>query len=1000
MLRLRFCISGCLFCIFLPIAAIDVIQLAIAYDENESVVPENKAISMTMRDLFKARSVPILISGNLAIRMAYVFGEPLNNIKKFSGDLVTKKDEDYIAYKNKFFESIVPSDWYIYAVRDTSQHLMLFIPRAYVDLHNAHIGDHVDLEKLGFDSSALESIHHTKLLEKAIYCEFNPEKVASSIMRVFLKSKSKSNVIQTPTGKAWHIYFDGHGRSLEAGKSPMQALLKKRDGDSYVSTSAMVVGMPAHEFLKFITDIPAQIIVYNTCFGGGMIAESIHQLVSVAFSVAKKHITTDKSFPVIISIAGGEQTTSASYTANYEAFFKKMQEAFSPSIKIRDQQKKLLEQAIAYISNDTPIILFPSQEMDKTIKKTTLIEAKDGGGSVAEQSGFTYLKQPDFVLALDKNNRLSVSGALSNSERVKTTDSEITFEKCSDTVHVVLQTDLFDKKLIFKGNCLINFDVKTMSDHIKFKEITFTDLGLEKFLSTGFNEHGRMLRVSIEKLTAKNTLVNLHDSGDIVRVDDVELYAFPYYFSMRGNFILTHKNTWYIGEITDSNSLNIMRVIKIPENAIDRRELRSKILAQIELNGKLAYTLGVRGLSKNIQTPIEVINYFGEPMPYPDIAPKMLIDEALNLIKIALRDFEEQSDKYLGSKLAKLNSEQKEALITQAILLNKPSLAARFIILNGSPLPFANQLILRVLLICRDADRIKIVKLLEDSRKNDLMKIALLKRDSEAVEKLVSFGIGFDPSLEPALFNYIDIDNLIRIVDKLSKDQQLNLLKILLKCFCWVRDEELYSRFSKEQKKGILDNALLKKDIVAAGRLIVLGIQPTNADDLLVKLLAYLNNESVDDFEHDMARFSKEQRQLLLIAALSTYKYKLAQLLISTGIFIPASSPDAVYYGLAAIMTDSDAEEFDKISDQLNDEQKKTMLWLLLNSETETAAKLIIAGISPKAIDNGDLLCKMILTSGEQIDRLDYDKLIASFSIKQKNAILSSSFCRGMSLTR
>jgi len=73
----------------------NVANLIIIYDENEGIVPDNKFISMAMRDAFQSQTAPILLPGNLALRAATFLQTPTAESLNLPG-VKQKEFEDYI----------------------------------------------------------------------------------------------------------------------------------------------------------------------------------------------------------------------------------------------------------------------------------------------------------------------------------------------------------------------------------------------------------------------------------------------------------------------------------------------------------------------------------------------------------------------------------------------------------------------------------------------------------------------------------------------------------------------------------------------------------------------------------------------------------------------------------------------------------------------------------------------------------------------------------------
>ena len=414
-------------------------NLIILYDDTEGIVPKTLATSLQLQQAFESQAAPILLTGNLALRVGILtnppVAEPLPPHQQKAYDSLIREAQETLAnapgtesetqqlcslqkklrdkyqfvekilhnftihsaeynfmplgrtttirsmareldallqqtqcpssheerfidielYVQTFFSNIELEDWHLFLVLDKNgrpvpQHLILFVPINYAKKHDAFDGETIDLAKLGFDKSALKKITRHTLAQRARGYDFPAKKTASSIQQIFLPARK--------TTVSWNIYLVGHGSSPAEG-TPITYLLTKPDQSRYESAS--IAGMSAPDFLRLIdtwTLLPINIVVYNTCYGGGRHAEAARQLLAIAANISRH---ANFNMPTIVSVAADEKSTASYREANFGEFFNKLAEIYSAPPKTIEQQKKLLRQACNAITQDSPIVLFQSK---------------------------------------------------------------------------------------------------------------------------------------------------------------------------------------------------------------------------------------------------------------------------------------------------------------------------------------------------------------------------------------------------------------------------------------------------------------------------------------------------------------------------------------------------------------------------------------------------------------------------------------------------------------
>ena len=920
-----------LLCTTLHADGVNSLNLAVVYDEREYVVPKgNTAMSVLMRDLFGAQVTPILLPGNLALRMAFAFGVSADRIRRlefpYSYYHYSSDDILYIAYKEKFFKNVNWRDWYVYVVSNTPQHLVLFIPCSYAHKHGADINGRVDVKKLGFDPKALESIvDELGLAEKAAGYTFNPEKVASSIKRVFLKSDKNPAEIITPEGTLWNMYFDGHGRAPEAGISPMTLFLKKRERDTYVKKSARIAGMPAHEFLKFMTDIPAHIIVYSTCFGGGMNADAINQLVSVAASIEQKKVaiareksTRAKIFPIIISIASGEQSIFAK-DSKFDQFFDYVEKAFSTPIKTIEERKSLLQQAVTFITDDKPIILFPvrvkSSGAEKEIQRIAVPLSKPISKHVAQKSAVAP-------------------------EHISTVQSIVQKPKAATAVAIARE------KINISEHAKVNVRAKDETKTV-VSEVVSSEAQQKVDTPQGFMyliEPGYILGVDHDgQLVLRGSLVK---SGGVLADDQKIVFKSTPESSIFLETDLVNKRLVFYDIVVPSFSLKIssdyidFKEISIPRMSLAEfltrsfsehgRALRVTISSCTAKNGSLMPGVGADGLINVRDVELHVLPYYLEPERGSVVFTygarwyvfRLSEDQKITLERLAVIDIPKEKGKQNEMRSRILRQLDFNDKLAHAVWNKNTTEVARFF---GEPLVYG-ELVSRPLL--KDA-------------------LDVVTRDEETWEHVYNSWSGSQR------------ENMENTLKHMGADADIALLR------CGVPYEALPSKS------------------LAGIRFI--GVTPdSNASPAV--LMGAIAELSGDAQAKAVASLSDEQKKSVLAAALSSDAYGVVRALIVSGVRAEASVPADV---LARVLGGLSGELLTKVVSDLSDEQKRAVLQSALSlDEYGVATALIVLGVKPEASVPADVLVRIFSGLSDKV----LARVVAYLSDELKEAVLASAF--------
>jgi hypothetical protein len=586
-----------------------------------------------------------------------VLFELLKNFSTLCEEAGCESCVDEREQRKSYMSSVDLSKWHLYLVKDAPQHLVLFVPHDYALSHDAFDSAGVQLERLGFDKSKFEEITAENLVAKAAGYEFNPELIAASIKSVFLLSEEKS------VSKRWNILVYGHGRAPEAGTVPIQLALKKyaiekqpikvsfsvpTTGTSaeksdvgpikvsfdfakekkYVATASAIAGMPGHEFLKlmdFFTILPTNVVVYDTCYGGGTNAQAIQQLFDVVFSIARVGHITDKNFPIVISLAGGDRSTTAIRSADYKGFFEFLSKAVTT--EKHEEQITLLQEAVRNVSTDKPRILFPRQPKDGT-------EATDGK--------FTYLIEPDYILGTGADGQLELTGALATKTERVTVNDQIVFNRPGDIHRIVLATDAITKPLIFSSIRAPDFDIETPAYHITFDQIIFLSAPLVSFFGS-FVEQSKPLWITIKRCVAKAGLLGKYfDTGvaELVDLQNVQLFIRPSLRSQtdRGELLFTYiprsgQASWYIFALKSlpHKPLAFELRLRIPIPSEKFESLYAVVIDQLLSNNMLA----MAG-----ENTFLIAQWFGKPLSYAPLVDQSLLERALKYLTIDKQTWE------------------------------------------------------------------------------------------------------------------------------------------------------------------------------------------------------------------------------------------------------------------------------------------------------------------------------------------------------------------------
>ena len=290
---------------------IPIVNLAIIYDSNAELsdsnhsMGTNTALPKSLKSLLIQEESPLLVNGAIAQVLLHFMHNPQEQSFKSNGLTILRSA----------MQNFKKDDWELYAIY-RPEPFILFIQKEYLATHKNH---GLNLEKLTkFESKDIPTIIDN--LEQAPKPE---NKTAQTILSLFKLYNEKDPI-------TWNIIIDGHGlTSSKEGFTPTKLALK--------NSGAVIAGIPSDQFIKLIegwgNTIKPNIIFWITCFGGGLNAESLQQIITIIkslkgdfnpgilLSAAPSDETIylqqsdfDKTFKTLASIENGKSTVSSIIT--------------------------------------------------------------------------------------------------------------------------------------------------------------------------------------------------------------------------------------------------------------------------------------------------------------------------------------------------------------------------------------------------------------------------------------------------------------------------------------------------------------------------------------------------------------------------------------------------------------------------------------------------------------------------------------------------------------
>lgn len=385
-------------CVCVRVAAQEKIaNLAVVYDDGAILarhnysLGDNLVMGRVIRSLFSAQSTPILLNEKLAAAVLYVLAAKdastsakkdesvvaacaaantpaaaalKNKVDKAWSDVESSllsvlpkikairelatvandiekqpacpallmKDLGGIGYTDLFGLTGVVSlnDWQIYIL--PSRHFVLFIPNQYIQKMSRAGLAVADAIGLNIDNNAFVKVTSANMSDQITKLPSRPSE-AGGIVSSFKTLFKQPNPAHPIT---WDVFFHGHGwyRS-DVSSAAVTGVLKER------GLGSLMVGMPTDEFMRvldYLATLLTNIVIWDTCYGGGYHAEGVSQLGTIA------------RWPFMaISVATGDMPSISMEGLSHKALFSGIEKIFervNQAAKNRDDKTALLKQAL------------------------------------------------------------------------------------------------------------------------------------------------------------------------------------------------------------------------------------------------------------------------------------------------------------------------------------------------------------------------------------------------------------------------------------------------------------------------------------------------------------------------------------------------------------------------------------------------------------------------------------------------------------------------------
>ncbi len=378
----------------------------------------------------------------------------------------------------------------------------------------------------------------------------------------------------------WNIYMMGHGSVREdTAATPVTAMLTSS------GRSAFIAGMPSREFLKllsFFNTLPANIVVWQSCYGGGYNAQAAVQMLVLQDNMRLKAVMQQGKTPqeieqlkelvqqgkipagirqslrpfYAVSLAPTDRPTKAKDEPFFEPFFDRLAKLFANPLSGIDVKAVIIE-AIRSISDEPPVILMPQKGFFELTDIKQFGENDfiiDKGGVVKEYVYHSEENDPANILLMTDEVTLPIK---INSRVVPVIESRV----AGQAEHKIDRIE--DTSSYGAGDFLVKAFFATKMERDKKKPVRGPDVFLKIF--------------NIRELTIANKNAFAGIKADPLVLHNVMIIRFPEYLATGGWIVFVYddgkERTMYTMEIFGDQ----LRLAGLPE-AIDSEKTKNRLM--------------------------------------------------------------------------------------------------------------------------------------------------------------------------------------------------------------------------------------------------------------------------------------------------------------------------------------------------------------------------------------------------------------------------------------
>ena len=250
-------------------------------NDNNYPMGKNSALPKEINDLFSQQVIPFFVNGAIGQVILHFIKEPEDDSYKSEG----------LTFIREGVRDFKEEDWELYVMYNPEPGV-LFIPKKYLDTHSSR----------GFNLEGLDKFEKkdvAEVLEKLKKTPDQHKKIAEALLSLFKAYDEEDPVV-------WNIIISGHGKTdVKGGRKGLSITL------SYIAR------IPLNQFISllegFAAKIKPNVTIWNTCYGGGLNAASLQQIVELIKTFKK-----DFDPGILLSTALADQWVGAGEKANFE----------------------------------------------------------------------------------------------------------------------------------------------------------------------------------------------------------------------------------------------------------------------------------------------------------------------------------------------------------------------------------------------------------------------------------------------------------------------------------------------------------------------------------------------------------------------------------------------------------------------------------------------------------------------------------------------------------